>query len=215
MVVTETRGYSMGRRAAAAAQTREQILDVAADLLTARWYDDVTLADIARATDVSQQTVANHFGSKERLYLAALSERVGPSIGAERQAATVGDVDSIVTVAVGAYERWGPATVRMLALAERYPALAEAARLGRGAHRDWIEAKFAPQLEAVAPSDGEDLARRLSVILDVYSWHQLRHYEGRDASGTIRDLGLLVASGLGSAAGAIAIGGGAGDTPVS
>ena len=213
--MAQTRGYSMGRRAAAAAQTRDQILDVAADLLTARWYDDVTLADIARAAEVSQQTVANHFGSKERLYLAALSERVGPSINVLRREAAVGDVESIVSVAVRAYEEWGPATVRMLALAERYPALTEAARLGRTAHRIWIEEAFAPQLAAVAGEAREELVRLLATVLDVYSWHQLRHDEHRDAEETTHDLGRLVASVLSTATGVVAFGEGGGNTPVS
>lgn len=48
------------------------------------------------------------------------------------------------------YERTGDGTVRLLALAERTPELAQVAEGGRVSHRAWVESVFAPQLGAVA-----------------------------------------------------------------
>ena len=50
-------------------QTRQQITDAAKALFAARGYDAVTVADIARLADVSEQTVYNFFPSKEQFVL--------------------------------------------------------------------------------------------------------------------------------------------------
>jgi AcrR family transcriptional regulator len=57
----------MHARAAAAQKTRERIVDAAIELFVTRWYDEVTLREVASRSGVSLQTVVNHFGSKERL----------------------------------------------------------------------------------------------------------------------------------------------------
>lgn len=73
---TERRPYRQTARAAAAAATRERILDVATEQFLERYYDEVTLAAIAKQAGVSQQTVINHFKSKEGLLEVAV-ERLG------------------------------------------------------------------------------------------------------------------------------------------
>jgi AcrR family transcriptional regulator len=50
-------------------QTRQRIADAAAALFAARGYDAVTMAEIARLAEVSEQTVYNFFRSKELLVL--------------------------------------------------------------------------------------------------------------------------------------------------
>jgi AcrR family transcriptional regulator len=50
-------------------QTRRQIADAAAALFATRGYDAVTVADIARQAEVSEQTVYNFFPSKEQLVI--------------------------------------------------------------------------------------------------------------------------------------------------
>jgi AcrR family transcriptional regulator len=50
-------------------RTRQQIADAAAALFAARGYDAVTVADIARRAEVSEQTVYNFFSCKEQLVL--------------------------------------------------------------------------------------------------------------------------------------------------
>ena len=50
-------------------QTRQRIADAAAASFAARGYDAVTVAEIARLAEVSEQTVYNFFPSKELLVL--------------------------------------------------------------------------------------------------------------------------------------------------
>ena len=51
------------------AQTRQHIADVAAGLFAARGYDAVTMLEVARAAEVSDQTVYNYFAAKQELVL--------------------------------------------------------------------------------------------------------------------------------------------------
>lgn len=51
------------------ARTRRHIADVAAALFAERGYDAVSMADVARAADVSDQTVYNYFPAKQDLVL--------------------------------------------------------------------------------------------------------------------------------------------------
>jgi AcrR family transcriptional regulator len=50
------------------AATRQAISDVATRLFEARGFEEVSLAEIAAAADVSVKTIWNHFGSKEELF---------------------------------------------------------------------------------------------------------------------------------------------------
>ncbi|MDR8411950.1 TetR/AcrR family transcriptional regulator [Nonomuraea sp. 3-1Str] len=50
-------------------ETRRRIADVAMWLFMSRGFDNVTVAEVARAADVSVNTVFNYFGTKEDLFL--------------------------------------------------------------------------------------------------------------------------------------------------
>ena len=50
-------------------RTREQIAGAAARLFAAHGYERVTVSDVARAADVSEQTVYNYFPAKQHLVL--------------------------------------------------------------------------------------------------------------------------------------------------
>ncbi|MPQ99081.1 TetR family transcriptional regulator [Modestobacter sp. I12A-02628] len=50
-------------------QTRQRIADVAAVLIAERGYDAVSMVDVARAAEVSDQTVYNYFAAKQELVL--------------------------------------------------------------------------------------------------------------------------------------------------
>src|SRR3954451_5430780 len=56
-----------GRRARKKQQTMEQIAGTARRLFLEHGFDGVTVAQIASAADVSEQTVFNHFRTKEDL----------------------------------------------------------------------------------------------------------------------------------------------------
>ncbi len=58
-----------GLRGRKKAQTRQRIADVAAGLIAERGYDAVSMLEVARAADVSEQTVYNYFPAKQDLVL--------------------------------------------------------------------------------------------------------------------------------------------------
>ena len=186
------RRYEMSTRSTAMQQTREAILDAAVELFMPAWFDEVTLADVARRAGVSQQTVVNHFGSKLGLYLTGLSERYAPIVLEHRSRAVPGDLGSIVETAVSDYERTGDGTVRLLALAERTPELAEVAEGGRASHRAWVEQVFAPQLARRRGVRRERTVVLLATVLDVGVWKSLRRDAGLDLDTTRDHVRALV-----------------------
>jgi AcrR family transcriptional regulator len=161
------RSYSMELRAAAADATRDRILLAAAEVFLERWYDDVTLAEIAKHAGVSGQTVINHFGGKEALATAAY-DHLGQQITQRRYTPEPGDVRGAVEAVVDDYEITGDAVIRMLALEEKVPSLQPLLARGRHSHREWVETMF------LAP----ELAPELVVATDVYTWKLLRRDQG-------------------------------------
>jgi AcrR family transcriptional regulator len=65
-----TRNYRLGQRQETAAATRQRILDVATELMTASGFHPVAIDDIAEQAGTSRPTVYRHFGSKSALFEA-------------------------------------------------------------------------------------------------------------------------------------------------
>ena len=164
----------MELRAAAAEATRERILEAASEAFLERWYDDVTIAEVAKRAGVSGQTVINHFGGKEQL-AAAAHARIGERIVSLRYTPEPGDVTGAVDALVEDYETTGDAVVRMLALEEKVPSLAPLLAIGRESHRQWVETMFG------AP----ELVPELVVATDVYTWKLLRRDQGLSRDETV------------------------------
>jgi AcrR family transcriptional regulator len=57
-------------------QTREAIADAAMELFLERGFEAVTVADVARAADVSERTVFHHFATKEDLVFSRGDEKL-------------------------------------------------------------------------------------------------------------------------------------------
>jgi AcrR family transcriptional regulator len=184
---TERRPYRQTVRAAAAAATRERILDVATGQFLARYYDEVTLAGIAKAAGVSQQTVINHFKSKEGL-LQDAADRLEP----ERFRREL--VDDPVAGVVADYEPSGDATIRLLALEERVPALAPFLARGRAGHRAWVVEAFAAQLPPEGDPAREQAINLHVVATDISTWKLLRRDMGLSRRQTEDAMRAMVAA---------------------
>ncbi len=184
---TERRPYRQTARAAAAAATRERILEVATEHFLARYYDDVTLAAIAKEAAVSQQTVINHYGSKEGL-LEAAAEQLDPE-----HSRKTGHADPVANV-VEDYEPFGDAVIRMLALEERVPALVPFLERGRAGHRSWVAGAFADQLPGPADPAYEQALNLHVTATDIYTWKLLRRDMGLSLQQTVDHMRALVAA---------------------
>jgi AcrR family transcriptional regulator len=182
----------MSARAAATEATRRRIVEVASQAFLDEWYDDVTLRGIADAAGVALQTVVNHFGTKDAVYIAAM-EHVSDTIRGGRSTEP-GDLDAAVESLVAGYERLGDATMRTLALEGRVPAVAAVLDMGRRGHAEWVERIFARALDGLR---GADRARRLAqlvVATDVYTWKLLRRDKGLSRRQTTTAMRELVAA---------------------
>lgn len=175
---TKRRGYRMGARAEAAAETGRRVLEAVIGLHEERYHDQISLDDIAERAGVTVQTVLRRFGSKERLIDAA-SEEVRGRVLSQRSEAPVGDVAGAVENLVDHYEEWGESVLRLLAQEERVPAFRKATDAGRALHREWVERTFAPFLAEREGEARERLLAQLVAVCDVYVWKVLS-----------RDLGL-------------------------
>lgn len=87
----------MGLRERKKAQTRQHISDVATRLFLERGFDEVTVAEIAGAADVSVKTIFNYFGSKEDLLFDRQQEIAASVTGlAERRSPGEPLVDALL-----------------------------------------------------------------------------------------------------------------------
>ncbi len=183
----------MSARAVAMAATRERIVEAAAEAFRANWYDDVTMRSVASAAGIALQTVVNHFGTKEALFVAA-SEPTAAEIERKRWAVEPGEHDRAIATLVADYERNGDMILRTLAVEERVPVVGPMLALGRQRHQDWVEHVFGAALKGL---DGQERERRLAqlvVVTDVYTWKLLRRDKGLSRSQTITAMRELVAA---------------------
>lgn len=77
----------MGLRERKKRETRRRLLETATKLFSERGFDQVSVAEIADAADVSKMTVFNYFDSKEDLVFAPLEEHVGDAARIVRERA--------------------------------------------------------------------------------------------------------------------------------
>ncbi|GAA3787994.1 TetR/AcrR family transcriptional regulator [Streptomyces coacervatus] len=73
-VENERTGAELPLRERKKRETRQRISDIATGLFQERGFDAVTVAEVARAADVSAMTVFNYFPRKEDLYLDRIPE---------------------------------------------------------------------------------------------------------------------------------------------
>jgi AcrR family transcriptional regulator len=199
------RAYDNTKRARAAARTTQRIVAATEALLADGPIGDVTLPAIAAAAEVTVQTVLRHMGSRDGC-IAAVAERVGARIDAQRGGTEPGDVDAAIAALIAHYEAEGRLVLNLLAQEASGEAVPrEAAEAGRAYHRAWVVRCFGPWPHA-AGSDGDDPqaadpqegdAQRIDALVaatDLYVWKLLRLDLGRSREATEAVVARLVRS---------------------
>ncbi len=179
------RAYRQSARANAVLDTEQQIIDALTALLAERWFDEITLDDIAAAAGTTRQTVIRRFGSKTGL-LSAMAAQLDVSIQAQRWSKPAESVADIVALLMEDYERTGDVIVRTLGQEARFPEFAPILDRGREGHREWIADMFKTWLDKLDDKARRDRLAQLLVQTDVWIWHLLRRAQGHSAMETQR-----------------------------
>lgn len=178
----KSRQYTMTGRADSVEETRKRIVRTARGLFQQRWYDDVTLGQIAEVADVSHQTVLNHFKSKEGVFGAVLASVEAEVIDEDARGAA-GDTATAVRRLLERYERFGLENARFLVQEHRSPALHAALQRARAQHRGWVEQVFAPWLPPSGPGRRRKVAAFIAAT-EVMAWKAVRHDYGFSKADT-------------------------------
>lgn len=174
--------YRQKARAQATEATAHRILDVFFECAKERWFDEITLEEIARRAGVTVRTVIRRFGGKEGV-LSSSFHRVGPRIRAARTVVP-GDIDGAISRVLEIYEEFGDAVIRNLAQEPRHDALRPLMELGRQEHRSATATAFAPWLDALPETRRRESLDSLVIALDVYTWKLLRRDMRRSIAET-------------------------------
>lgn len=186
-MINQPRPYRQAARAEAAVATTGAVKAAALQLLMQRWYDDISLDDIALEAGVSSKTVQRQFGSKENLARTVLLE-YGAENSAWRDQIEAGNLEAAIVAIVGMYEALGDSLMRFLALEHKLPLAAEIIDMGRVVHKRWVERVFKPLLGSLPKRQSIAL---LVVATDVYVWKLLRRDAGLSQSMTVESMRLL------------------------
>jgi AcrR family transcriptional regulator len=178
-------------RALAVQDNEQQIVDALRALLRERWFDEITLDDIAAAAGTTRQTVIRRFGSKAGV-LSAMAAKLDTTIRAQRWQAPAATVSDVIAVLIEDYEETGDLIIRTLSQEERIPEFAAFLTTGRAGHREWVEDMFAAWLDKLGPNTRADRLAQLLAITDVWVWHLLRRAQKHSADETRRLMVELV-----------------------
>ena len=143
-------------------QTRQRISDVATSLFLERGFDEVTVAEIAAACDVSEKTVYNYFPTKESLLLDreermtdAIRRAFGPEAPTESPIeAALQVLDADLDDLVHTWEQ-GDAPVGIRAF-RRFITVTDSTASLRGARQDMMNRLVQVAAEALAERAGVD-----------------------------------------------------------
>jgi AcrR family transcriptional regulator len=149
----QKRPYRMRARAAAATETGRRILEATIELHRERFFDQVSLEDIAERAGVTVRTVIRRFGSKERLIEAAAEEGTR-QVTDQRYRAPLGDIEGVVNNLVDHYEEWADSALRLLAQEEGLRRFARSpTQLARFTTNGW-SARSPPSLRSAPAKQG-------------------------------------------------------------
>lgn len=185
-----TRTYDMTKRAETSEDTRLRIVHGARVLFAKLWYDEMTLAGIAREAGVSHQTVLNHFGSKDGV-IAAVTDQIDAEIAEREAEPDPGDTEAAIRILLDRYEEIGLENVRLVVQEHRAPALHASLEKARAHHRVWVETAFAHSL----PQRGAERTRKIAALLavtEVMAWKAIRHDYGFSREETFAALASAI-----------------------
>ena len=168
----------MSRRAEAAADTWDRIVDVVLARFAALPYDRIRLDDVATDAGVTLQTVLRRFGSKAGL-VTAMATRELRRIAETREHHRGEPPARVVADLVTHYERYGDLILKVYAEAAQVEGLAEIARDGRAYHVGWCEEAFAAALDQLGDTPLRRRRRaQLVALCDATTWRILRRDTG-------------------------------------
>ncbi|MEY9931934.1 AcrR family transcriptional regulator [Catenulispora sp. GP43] len=147
-----------GRRPGSA-DTRGQILDAARAEFASRGYEKATVRGIARAAGVDSALVHHYFGSKERVFVAALEFPVDPAVVLEQVAGDPAGIgERLARFVVGLWEV-PQARERLLAVLRTIASNEDMAALVRGFARPRLVVPLAARV------GGPDAEARVEMAL--------------------------------------------------
>ena len=109
------RNYRQVARAQSSLETEQRILEAATKLFVERYYDEVTLDQVAESAGVATKTVLRRFGTKEELAKRFL-EGAGRVNAAQRDAVPASDVRGALEMILETYELFGDSGRKAAAL---------------------------------------------------------------------------------------------------
>ena len=193
------RAYRLGKRGEAVAASRERIVDVARELLSAPKYRGLSLDSVAEEAGVSRPTIYNHFESKTGL-IQAIFDDIGERIQFERVQRVLAESDprcaleGMIGETCRAWSRDPHVIQRVLALAATDPELAEQAktfeRMRREGMRNLVRRLRDARLVHSSLSENEAVAL-LGVLTSFTTYDQLSA-TGLKGPALVRALGKLV-----------------------
>jgi AcrR family transcriptional regulator len=180
----------MVARAQATEQTRRQIIEAATTLFGQRPFDLVSLADVARASDLALATVVRQFETKEQLFAAAVAD-ASQVLEAQVDGMPENNPAAAVRRGLEGYERFGDAIVRLLAQEDRLPVVREVTEHGRREHARWVNRAFSGVLKGLDTRRRKVRLAQLMAATDVLFWKVLRRDLGlsrRETEQAIREI---------------------------
>ncbi len=166
----------MTNRSLAAAATKDRILQATLELAAEKLTVEIVLVDVAERSGVTVQTLLRHFGSRDRLFDAAVA--VGVSEIVAERSSPIGVIDEAVRVVVDHYETRGDWVIALLGQEVSDERIKGVTELGKRVHSDWVRTVFGPQLAKVRASVRPGIEDLLAVATDVYTWKLLRRDRG-------------------------------------
>jgi AcrR family transcriptional regulator len=182
----KTRPYRQTARAEAVSASEKRMLEAFLLCTRERWFEEITLEEVAHRAKVSVRTVIRRYGGKDGLVVAAArslqSAQVQPAV-AEPPGDAPASIGVVIASLLNHYEKVGDDAVRLQAQARRYPALAPLIEHARQAHRERVQQAFASRLERTRRRR-DSVLEALAVACDVHIWQVARRDMGHSLEAT-------------------------------